>query len=103
MSDFDHRYDDLLDHPRFEPKRHPRMPMADRAAQFAPFAALTGFKELLDRVAATLLASQPSMYTSPDPDLAPDTTNPDTADPDLAPDTTNPDTAPSGGSSPKPA
>ena len=86
-NDFDHRYDDLLDHPRFEPKRHPRMPMADRAAQFAPFAALTGFKELLDRVAATLLASQPSMYTSPDPDLA----------------TTNPDTAPSGGSSPKPA
>ena len=89
MSDFDHRYDDLLDHPRFEPRRHPRMPMADRAAQFAPFAALTGFKELLDRVAAAHLASQPSMYTSPDPALAPDTTNPDTA--------------PSGGSSHKPA
>ena len=30
-NDFDHRYDDLLDHPRFEPRRHPRMPMADRA------------------------------------------------------------------------
>ena len=86
-NDFDHRYDDLLDHPRFEPRRHPRMPMADRAAQFAPFAALTGFKELLDRVAATHLASQPSMYTSPDPDLA----------------TTNPGPTPSGGSSPKPA
>ncbi len=70
--DFDHRYDDLLDHPRFEPRRHPRMPMADRAAQFAPFAALTGFKELLDRVAATHLASQPSMYTAPDPGLTPD-------------------------------
>ena len=70
--DFDHRYDDLLDHPRFEPQRHPRMPMADRAAQFAPFAALTGFKELLDRVAAEHLASQPSMYTAPDPDLSPD-------------------------------
>lgn len=72
MNDFDHRYDDLLDHPRFEPQRHPRMPMADRAAQFAPFAALTGFKELLDRVAAAHLASQPSMYTAPDPDLSPD-------------------------------
>ncbi len=71
-NDFDHRYDDLLDHPRFEPRRHPRMPMADRAAQFAPFAALTGFKELLDRVAAAHLASQPSMYASPDPDQLPD-------------------------------
>ena len=100
MTDFEHRYDDLLDTPRPEPQRHPRMPMADRAAQFAPFAALTGFKELLDRVAATHLASQPSMYTTPDPDLAPD---PDSLTPDLAPDTTNPDTAPSGGSSHKPA
>ncbi len=72
MNDFDHRYDDLLDHPRFEPQRHPRMPMADRAAQFAPFAALTGFKELLDRVAAEHLASQPSMYSAPDPGLTPD-------------------------------
>ena len=72
MTDFDHRYDDLLDTPRPEPQRHPRMPMADRAAQFAPFAALTGFKELLDRVAATHLASQPSMYASPDPDLSTD-------------------------------
>ena len=90
MSDFDHRYDDLLDHPRFEPKRHPRMPMADRAAQFAPFAALTGFKELLDRVAATHLASQPSMYTFPDPH-------------ELGPDSPDPGPTPSGGSSPKPA
>ncbi len=72
MNDFDHRYDDLLDHPRFEPQRHPRMPMADRAAQFAPFAALTGFKELLDRVAAEHLSAQPSMYSTPDPDLSPD-------------------------------
>ena len=78
MTDFEHRYDDLLDTPRPEPQRHPRMPMADRAAQFAPFAALTGFKELLDRVAADHLASQPSMYASPDPDLSPDS--------DLAPD-----------------
>jgi hypothetical protein len=111
-NDFDHRYDDLLDHPRFEPRRHPRMPMADRAAQFAPFAALTGFKELLDRVAATHLASQPSMYTSPDPDLAPDLA-PDT-DPtlapepssdthDLDPDSPDPGPTPSGGSSPDPA
>ena len=100
MSDFDHRYDDLLDHHRFEPKRHPRMPMADRAAQFAPFAALTGFKELLDRVAATHLASQPSMYTSPDPDLAPE---PSSDTHSQGPDSPDPGPTPSGGSSPKPA
>ena len=115
MSDFDHRYDDLLDHPRFEPRRHPRMPMADRAAQFAPFAALTGFKELLDRVAAAHLATQPSMYTSPDPDLAPDSdpnlapdSDPNAPEPssdthDLDPDSLDPGPTPSGGSSPKPA
>jgi hypothetical protein len=81
--------------------------MADRAAQFAPFAALTGFKELLDRVAATHLASQPSMYTSPDPDLAPDS-DPNAPEPssdthDLDPDSLDPGPTPSGGSSPKPA
>ena len=71
MNDFEHRYDDLLDTPRPEPRRHPRMPMADRAAQFAPFAALTDFKELLDRVAADHFASQPSMYSAPDPGSEP--------------------------------
>ena len=40
-------YDDILYAPRFEPKHHPRMPLSKRAAQFAPFDALTGFDELL--------------------------------------------------------
>ncbi len=92
MNDFDHRYDDLLDHPRFEPRRHPRMPMADRAAQFAPFAALTGFKELLDRVAAAHLAAQPSMYSTPDQTPDPGSDPDLTFDPDLSRDqATNPD------------
>ncbi|MGN1045611.1 MAG: hypothetical protein ACI4QG_00805 [Candidatus Cryptobacteroides sp.] len=30
-------------------KRHPRMPLSDRAAQFAPFAALTGYEEMIER------------------------------------------------------
>jgi len=34
--------DDIIHLPHYEPKRHPRMPMAARAAQFAPFAAVTG-------------------------------------------------------------
>lgn len=36
------RYDDIIDLPHPEPKNHPRMPIENRAAQFAPFAALTG-------------------------------------------------------------
>jgi len=37
------KYDDIIHLPHYEPKYHPRMSMWNRAAQFAPFAALTGF------------------------------------------------------------
>lgn len=37
-----HYYDDILHLPHPVSKRHPQMPVSDRAAQFAPFAALTG-------------------------------------------------------------
>lgn len=37
------KYDDIIDLPHYEPKHHPRMSMWSRAAQFAPFAALTGY------------------------------------------------------------
>jgi hypothetical protein len=40
-------YNDILDLPHPVSKNHPPMPMADRAAQFAPFAALTGFEAAL--------------------------------------------------------
>ena len=36
-------YDDIINLPHYEPKHHPRMSMWNRAAQFAPFAALTGY------------------------------------------------------------
>ena len=64
MSDFEHRYDDIIDLPHPDPQRHPRMARAERAAQFAPFAALTGFEETIEGVAGRHLASQPSMYGS---------------------------------------
>ncbi len=60
--DFDHRYDDIIDLPRPEPQRHPRMPRSERAAQFAPFAALTGFGEVIQDTARQHLADQPEMY-----------------------------------------
>ena len=36
------KYDDIINLPHPTSARHPRMPLKDRAAQFAPFAALTG-------------------------------------------------------------
>ncbi|MCR4951446.1 MAG: hypothetical protein K6A40_09010 [Solobacterium sp.] len=38
-----HRYDDMIDMERPVSKTHRPMPMAERAAQFSPFAALTGY------------------------------------------------------------
>jgi len=37
------KYDDMLRLPHHVSSRHPQMAPADRAAQFSPFAALTGF------------------------------------------------------------
>ena len=37
-----HSYDDIINLPNLTSKNHPRMSLHDRAAQFAPFAALTG-------------------------------------------------------------
>lgn len=37
--------EDMVSRPHPDPKYHTRMPIASRAAQFAPFAALTGYEE----------------------------------------------------------
>ena len=39
------KYDDIIDLPHPEPQNNPRMSMQDRAAQFSPFSALTGYEE----------------------------------------------------------
>ena len=39
------KYDDIINLPHHVSKKHSQMPIADRAAQFAPFAALTGYGE----------------------------------------------------------
>lgn len=41
-------YDDIINMPHHVSKHHPQMTMWKRAAQFAPFAALTGYKESID-------------------------------------------------------
>lgn len=46
-----HKYDDMIDLPHPVSKKHPQMPVSDRAAQFAPFAALTGHHEAVKETA----------------------------------------------------
>ena len=42
------KYDDIIGLPNHEPATRPRMSMAERAAQFSPFAALTGFGAVIE-------------------------------------------------------
>ena len=46
--DVQQKYGDILNLPHHVSETHPPMPIADRAAQFAPFAALTGYKEAIE-------------------------------------------------------
>lgn len=46
-----HAYDDIIGLPRPFSKKHPPMPPENRAAQFSPFAALTGYDDLIDETA----------------------------------------------------
>lgn len=45
------KYDDIINLPHHEPKKHPRMSKDARAAQFAPFAALTGYDDVIKETA----------------------------------------------------
>lgn len=44
-------YDDIIRLPHHISQNHPQMPLRDRAAQFAPFAALTGYEAALGETA----------------------------------------------------
>ena len=46
-----HKYDEIINHPHYEPKNHPRMSRKMRAAQFAPYAALSGHAQAIQRTA----------------------------------------------------
>ena len=45
------KYADIIHLPHPTSKHHPRMSMLERAAQFAPFAALTGYGDVIDATA----------------------------------------------------
>ena len=44
-------YDDIINLPHHVSKKHPQMSMYQRAAQFAPFAALTGHDKAIEQTA----------------------------------------------------
>ena len=45
------KYDDIIDLPHHVSEKHPHMSREDRAAQFAPFAALTGHDKAIEETA----------------------------------------------------
>mgnify|MGYP001080598625 CR=1 FL=1 len=47
------RYDDIIGMRHHISDVHPQMSLSDRAAQFSPFAALSGFEEAIDETART--------------------------------------------------
>lgn len=44
-------YDDIIDHDHYVDPDRPQMSRLNRAAQFSPFAALTGYEDLIDEAA----------------------------------------------------
>ncbi len=44
-------YGDIIDHEHYVDPDHPQMSRLNRAAQFSPFAALTGYEDLIDEAA----------------------------------------------------
>ena len=46
-----YKYDDIINLPHHVSSRHPQMPMMNRAAQFSPFAALTGYDDAVRETA----------------------------------------------------
>lgn len=45
------KYTEIMSHPHYEPKNHPRMSREMRAGQFAPYAALVGYGEAIEKTA----------------------------------------------------
>ena len=45
------KYDDILNMPHHVSKKHPKLSMEQRAAQFAPFSALTGYEDKVKETA----------------------------------------------------
>lgn len=56
-----HEYDDIINYSRPVSKTRKHMSAMDRAAQFAPFAALTGLDEQMDEVSDSVNSEEPEI------------------------------------------
>lgn len=56
------KYSDIINLPHHQSKTHPHMSQLDRAAQFAPFAALTGYEEAI--IEAAKLSEEKKIISS---------------------------------------
>ena len=54
MQNINEKYKDIIELPHPTSKHHTQMALVDRAAQFSPFAALTGHSDVIDETAETL-------------------------------------------------
>ena len=59
---YNHKYDDIINLPHPTSKKHPRMSLYARAAQFSPFAALTGHEAAIKETVRQTDAKQMSVY-----------------------------------------
>lgn len=48
-NNYQSNYDDIINLPHHVSNKHPQMSLYARSAQFAPFAALTGYEELIEK------------------------------------------------------
>ena len=58
-------YEDIIHLPHHQSTVHPQMPRADRAAQFSPFAALTGHEAAIRETAERVEQERDTRETEP--------------------------------------
>lgn len=56
-------YDDIINLPHHQSRKHPHMSRHQRAAQFMPFAALTGYNQVIEQTVKT--PKPPSLRPKP--------------------------------------
>lgn len=59
----DNRYEDIIHLPHHQSDCRPKMSVQDRAAQFAPFAALVGYEQMVQETEGVLLADRRRMLS----------------------------------------
>ena len=62
---YNHCYDDIIYLPHHISKRHPPMSLYARSAQFAPFAALTGYEDAVKETARVTRGRLVELLTQP--------------------------------------